>query len=468
MPSRSSRTALAALAVVAVLSACSDPVAQPEAALELPVAMSSAAPATGPNHFVLFKNGAGIPGDFADAVAAAGGAVEATYEEVGVAVVSGLSASGASQLGKHKGISIVEPEPIVDLVEPTGVSEPASATPSSPADPSLAFFYPVQWNMRAIEADAAWAAGRLGSPDITVAILDTGIDYLHQDLAGRVDLSRSVSFLAADNAYAAFYFPSRHPITDLHYHGTHVASTVVSNGFGAAGVTSGVTLIGVKVCSVLGGCPGSAIFAGIQHAVLAGADVANMSLGGGFTKKDFPGAVSAYQRLFNWAKQSGTTFVVAAGNSGIDLDHDGNGFATYCSVANVVCVSATGPTSGGTFGPGPWLNPDAPAFYTNHGRSAIDVAAPGGNTTFVVGACSSSSLVIAVCQNGPFFYVGLRGTSMAAPHVSGVAALIAEDVGSDPAQIRARLHQSADDLGQPGTDPFYGKGRINAARATGN
>ena len=81
-------------------------------------------------------------------------------------------------------------------------------------------------------------------------------------------------------------------------------------------------------------------------------------------------------------------------------------------------------------------------------------------------ACSTFSLVFPVCQTGAFV-LGASGTSAASPNAAGVAALIAEDVGRDPARIRTRLQQTADDLGTPGTDPFYGKGRINAARAVG-
>ena len=383
--------------------------------------------------------------------------------------MSGLDDSSARALKSDSRAAFVELEPIVMLDEPMGMTEAVSAegSTSSASDPTTAFFYPSQWNLRAIEADQAWAAGRLGSSSTTVAILDTGIDYLHIDLAGRVDLSRSASFVPSDDALVQAFFPGRHPITDLRFHGTHVASTVAANGIGMAGVTSGVTLIGVKVCSVFGSCPGSSIVAGIHHAIASGADVANMSFGGSFTKSDFPGFVSSVQRLFNSANRAGMTIVVSAGNSSADLDHDGNGFKTFCNAANVVCVSATGPTSGSTFGTGPFIDPDAPAFFTNFGRSAISVAAPGGNVTFVIGACSTASLFVPICQTSPFFYLGVRGTSMASPHASGVAALISEDVGRRPGLIRQRLHQSADDLGQRGTDPFYGKGRINAGSAVG-
>ncbi len=471
---RTRPTALVALSAAVFAAACTEapfdpttPDVQPSFAT---VAGTSAA-AAGPNFFVVSQVGA-LPENFSDAVTAVGGNVEALYAQVGVAVVSNLSPAGARSLRQLKGIGFVEQEPVLSLDEPTSVSAAesvgAGGSTQGHASPASAFFFPRQWNMRQVDAPGAWAAGRLGSGNVTVAILDTGIDYLYPDLVGRVDLTRSASFVPLDDLFASIFFPSRHLVTDLHWHGTHVASTVVSNGHVIAGVTSQVTLIGAKVCSFQGGCPGSSIFAGIVHAVTNEAHVVNMSLGGSFSKRQFPGAVSAFQRLFNWANQQGTTFVVSAGNSAADLDHDKDGFKTYCTVANVVCVSATGPTSSPNHRTGPWENPDAPASYTNFGRSAISVAAPGGTGAgFVWAGCSTSSLIFTVCGSGPTFILGAGGTSMAAPHASGAAALIAEDVGRNPAQIRARLQQSADDLGQPGVDPFYGKGRVNVAAAAG-
>jgi subtilisin family serine protease len=196
-----------------------------------------------------------------------------------------------------------------------------------------------------------------------------------------------------------------------------------------------------------------------------------MSLGGRFNRRDAsaaggngPSFIAVVNQVFNYANRKGTLIVVSAGNDNIDIDHDGNGYKTYCSAPLVVCVSATGPTAGALNGP--WTDIDAKAGYSNYGRSAITVAAPGGNFRVVWATCSRFSLPIPVCQTGNFT-VGISGTSMAAPHASGVAALIASEGVTGPGQIRSRLQQSADDLGQPGVDPIYGKGRINAARAAG-
>lgn len=124
--------------------------------------------------------------------------------------------------------------------------------------------------------------------------MDTGIGYEHPDLAGRVDLSRSVSFCPFDDLLVDYFFPDKHPITDHDYHGTHVAATVASNAEVAAGVASKTTLIEIKVCCltveddnlVLAACPEASIVAGFLHAVEA-TDVINMSLGGAFEKSRF-------------------------------------------------------------------------------------------------------------------------------------------------------------------------------------
>jgi subtilisin family serine protease len=244
--------------------------------------------------------------------------------------------------------------------------------------------------------------------------------------------------------------------------------------------------VAVKVCGYINACPFSSILNGIIYAAISGADVVNMSLGGAFTKAGNGRFVGLLNKVFNFARSSGVTIVVSAGNSAVDLNHDGNTYSTFCNTPSVICVAATGPTSDANASNanpdlvrnGPWTNVDAPAYYTNFGRSAIDVAAPGGNSSFgppltapagravfVWAACSQTSRIVIGC--GDISILGAQGTSMAAPHVSGTAALLVSILGRNPSQIKARIENSADNVAGNGTTPFYGKGRLNVARAVG-
>lgn len=373
-------------------------------------------------HVVVFKGKA--PADFEAKVEALGGAV-ALNHSIGIAVVTGLDDDAAAQLQVDVKADFVEEHPFFELIEPAAVSAPrpvqltaaaaplAAGAPNITSDPTGALLYGEQWNLHQIHAEAAWAAGRVGSSNVTVAILDTGIDYLLPDLAGRVDLSRSVSFEPFDDLITSIFFPGRHPSTDLHYHGTNVATQVASNAWAYAGVTSRATLMSVKVCSAFGGCEG--VVEGLLYAIDNGADVINMSL---------------------------------------DRIHIPSFFATYCDAVHVICVSAT-------------RMGDAPSSYTNYGRSAIDVAAPGGEVDeWVYSLCPQTSLAF-FCEDG-YYSLGVIGTSQATPHVAGLAALAVEDVGRSPARVRAYIRNSADVIpGNGGNSPYYGKGRINVARAVG-
>ena len=418
-------------------------------------------------------NQGGIPSELEDTVAALGGTLTLKHEEAGIAVVGGVSSDDVDELALVTGaIEYVQDEIISQ--EQSTVNEnylvAADTVPASAEAPNAAYFFSWQWNMRAIQAETAWRDERLGSSEVTVAILDTGIDYLHMDLQDLVDLDRSKSFLALDDSYASFFFPERHLITDLDFHGTHVAATVASNAHLAAGVTSKTKLMGVKVCSIAGGCPFYAILFGLLHAADNGADVANLSLGGAFLKFQNPRLVGYINRVFNYANQKKMTVVVAAGNTGSDLDHSYPSlYKTFCESPNTICVSATGPTDSDDFREGPWYEVDAPAWYTNYGSSSITVAAPGGNYGGVVwSACTQTSLHLNLqdCSSGNYV-VAAAGTSMASPHVAGLAALAVEKVGKNPGRVKALIQQGADDLGKPGVDPYYGKGRINVAKTLG-
>jgi len=469
-------------------------------AMAISVASSAGVVATG-RHIVSFTGAA--PANFAAQVAALGGKVVWVSPDAGLAAVSGLVGAAPTKLAGMKGIQEVDADAAIPLDIPLIATESAAdgGGVASNANPAGAVRFARQWNMLAVQADAAWAHGFLGSSNVSIFMLDSGIDYLHADLVGRVDLNRSidltgtfdtqlqdgsiVSFTEADTV--AKYFPGRFAFTDLFFHGTHTAATVSSNAVRAAGITSGTTLVAVKVCGYIDECPFSSILNGIIYAALNGADVVNMSLGGAFPKAGNGRFVGLLNKVFNFARSRGVTVVVSAGNAASDLDHDGNTYSTFCNTPSVICVAATGPLAdANAFNPngnlartGPFTSVDAPAYFTNFGRSAISVGAPGGNSSFgpplprpagrdvfVWAACSQTSLLIG-CFSSPLFIVGAQGTSMSAPHVTGTAALLVSILGRNPGQIKARIQQTADNVAGNGTTPFYGKGRLNVARAVG-
>lgn len=452
-------------------------------------------------YLVRFR-GSAVPSSFSAKVAALGGEVIFAHAGAGVGAVRGLTPGAATELSASVGADVT-PDDAVLLDAQTGDVESASVEAgvaadalNSPSNPAAAFFYNRQWGMRAIQADLAWAAGKRGAATTKVGILDTGLDYLHPDLFGRVDLVNSRSYLsAAENARSLAANPGSHPVADAHFHGTHVGSTVVSNGLAAAGVTSGVTLVGFKVCApgtapqFNGTCPTSGTLQAILDAADLGIPVINMSLGGSFLRRDAssakenqregPSFIAVINSVFQYANRKGTVIVVSAGNAAADMQHFGNRFFSYCDAPHAVCVSATGPTAALVHG-GPYTNPDALAPYSNIGNKVF-VAAPGGagtnvpiNRGWIYAACSGFTIHTALPSCRTRFYnpttgawsasvLGVNGTSMASPHAAGVAAL-AVGPGSTPSSIRDALANSSDDLLPAGKDPAFGFGRVNAFR----
>ncbi len=466
------------LAILLSLAACARDITSPRASRAGPRASVRA---TRPRYIVLFRAEA-IPADLSTRVAALGGRV-AYAHPAGIALGDGLDAAGAATLSSGADVAEVEPDFTVSL-DPHTTSVPVrarSVSGQAQANPAGALLFPWQWNMRDVKADVAWAAGKLGSPTVTVAILDTGLDYNIIDLDGLVDLSRSASFVPSDDSVTVHFFPRRNLVTDYNGHGTNVAQQVASKAIVFAGVTSRTELIGVKVLGANGVGTLGGVLEGVLWAADHGADVANLSLGADFPRAGNGEAISMIKRAFSYARDQGVLVVVAAGNSSMDLDPDAN-FHAYCSLASVVCVSAVGPTT-------PAGNPDLFAFYSNFGQATIDVAGPGGNGAGIVSSwpwgndsfswvwsmCSKTLLagfqpdgtpILAGCQSGNFI-LGFIGTSQATPHASGVAALIVAKIGrGKPGQVKLMLEQTADQVSPFTLDQFTGHGRVDAARAS--
>ena len=170
--------------------------------------------------------------------------------------------------------------------------------------------------------------------------------------------------------------------------------------------------------------------------------------------------------------------ITSAGNEATDYDHNGPVVHMPSDGPNVISIAATAPIGWATDPGNIFL--DNPASYSNYGQSVIDFAAPGGDSVYpgnesctiagLLRPCWVFDLVFSTGSNlNPALasYFWAAGTSMAAPHASGVAAIIIGKNGGSmhPAQVEAALLQSADDLGKPGNDDFYGNGRVNAYNA---
>ncbi|MFD2764895.1 S8 family peptidase [Micromonospora eburnea] len=267
-------------------------------------------------------------------------------------------------------------------------------------------------SVRQIGAPEAWAAGYDGA-GVTVAVLDTGIDVDHPDLKGRV--------LATQD------FTDSGGPRDWHGHGTHVATTIAGTGAASGGKYTGVApkaqLLAGKVCAQEG-CPFSAIMLGMQWAAIQGADVVNMSLGGGFTDGTDP----LSQTVNALTEQYGTLFVIAAGNSG----QYGEG-----------TVEAPG-TADAALTVGAVDKADQLAYFSGYGPRAGDYAikpdltAPG--VGIVAGRASGTGMGSPVND----YYTAASGTSMATPHVAGAAALfLQQNPGLSPAEVKAALASTA-------------------------
>lgn len=266
-----------------------------------------------------------------------------------------------------------------------------------------------------IDAPEAWGI-TTGVTETLVAVIDTGVDYNHEDLNdGRVRTDIDQDYVNDDD-----------DAMDDHSHGTHVAGTIAAetnNGVGVAGVMWQAQILPLKVLSSQGSGSADDVAAAIRYAADQETDVINMSLGSRSCSQTIADAV-------NYAYDKGVIIVAAAGNSGSSIGYP-------AKHAPVIAVGATD-------------HNDHKAYFSNYGDE-LDVVAPG------------VSVFSTVPNNG---YDAFSGTSMASPHVAGVVGLLLSQRSDlSNGQVREILRQSADDLGQGGFDTYYGYGRVNAYQA---
>ncbi|HEY0511438.1 MAG TPA: S8 family serine peptidase [Thermoanaerobaculia bacterium] len=418
------------------------------------------------SNYLIQINGTGS--GLASQVSAAGGTLLWAHPDLGYAAATSNDPGFAAKL-KQAGVPQVDQDLELQWVpsaQDVGLQQVgASAANQAAAAPAGSFFYPCQWSLPKIDAPAAWAKGDLGS-GIKVAVIDTGVDPFHADLVGKVDTANSTSVLTPGSSACGSFDEST--IYDLDFHGSFVSGLITTNNRGTTGVAPGAQIVMVKALNCQGFGRFSDIIAGIYYAAnLADVQVINMSLGAGFAK-NLKGAgplVAAFNKAVNYASSQGKLVVSAAGNSGVDMDKDGNVAWVPAESGNGIAIYATD-------------NHDGLASYSNHGVSGTWVGAPGGdfpNTAAPLPGCvfpaASQGLIVSVCSSfvcgGNNFYVAGDGTSFSSPIVAGVAALVdGKHAGTlAPSQLKTILSQSAVDLGKTGTDNLFSHGRVNAGAA---
>jgi lantibiotic leader peptide-processing serine protease len=458
------------------------------AAVAVPSSGVSAADAS--TYVVLFK-GSAVPADAATTIQSAGGTLVYSYSEIGVAIARSTSSSFGATLAQNSKVEGASPtagfgtrveDQTVEVVDAASLAD----GPVSDADP----LFPQQWDMTQIHVPEAHAITG-GSPSVVVGDLDTGLDYTHPDLAANVDFADSVSCVGG--------VPNQDPAAwnDDNGHGTHTAGTIAAaaNGIGIVGVAPNVKIAGIKVGNADGYFFPEAVICGFMWAGSHGIDVTNNSYFADpwlFNCMNDPGQRAiwkAEQRAIRYAMQQGVTVVAAQGNENIDLSKRNTDtispddstpvsreVTNACKVVPVEVPGVIGVTADG--------NLLQKSYYSSYGSGVVQVVAPGGDSRFQRTTAAPRGTVLSTFPGNRYAFA--QGTSMAAPHVTGVAALAISAHGKmSPGALQALINRTADPMACPpnpfspgppfnfeaiclgggGYNGFYGHGQVNALRA---
>lgn len=306
--------------------------------------------------------------------------------------IDAARASLRSLANAHKSVTGIEPARKLRL----------AWTPNDP-------HFSAQWGLAAINATSGWDSSR-GWSDTVIAIIDSGVDYTHPDLVGKVVLGPD-------------YGNGDNDPRDTNGHGTHVAAIAAAranDGYGVAGVCPNCSLLAVKVLPDWQDSTwDSYVAAGVVWAADNGADVINLSLGS-------PRASSVLADAIRYASAHGVVIVAAAGNTG-------DATVSYpAALPEVIAVAAA-------------ASRDSIASFSSTGRW-VEVAAPGLD-------------ILSSIPDAGFAY--FSGTSMATPFVAGLAGILKGEPGATAASVRARIGATATDVGIPGRDVSAGYGLID-------
>lgn len=436
------------------------------AVLVLTLALPGTSSATDPGtRYVVMFSGDSIPKDATKSVAAVGGTLVTMLPEVGIGVAVSENPDFAALLRRVRGVVAVGEERFMPFSEQQAAVEAEAEAPDPGIDTGYLAY---QWDIRRVRADEAWSV-TTGSHDTVVAVIDTGIAWNHPDLAPNVVFHSCYSAVTGP----CLDYPS------LSYHGTHVAGTIAAafGGGKAVGVGPNLGLASYNVVELTADglvAYDSAIWQAMLDAAKRGFRVINLSLGGYIVFPHKEAAVwTAWNRVANHVTRKGVTIVSSAGNGSIDLRgpvaHIPSDLPAVIGVGGTAIRPEPVYPLDGSF--------DVLAEYSNHG-APMTLVAPGGDTGpegtplpfpgtyyLIYSSYVRVSYACALTGTCPTRYAFTAGTSMAAPHVAGVAGLLIDrEPWLNPHQVAAILMQTAEPLGDR---QLFGHGMVDAAMAVG-